>query len=79
MVRHWLRCGADGWRLDVADELPGDFIEGIRRAMDAEKPGSYLLSVGRTSNKIAWRRYLLGRETHGLMNYPLPHGLLPGR
>ena len=22
VVRHWLRCGADGWRLDVADELP---------------------------------------------------------
>ena len=20
-MRHWLRCGADGWRLDVADIL----------------------------------------------------------
>ena len=50
VVRHWLRCGADGWRLDVADELPGDFIEGIRRAMDAEKPGGYLLGeVWRTA------------------------------
>lgn len=27
VVRHWLRCGADGWRLDVADELPGDFAD----------------------------------------------------
>ena len=75
VVRHWLRCGADGWRLDVADELPGDFIEGIRRAMDAEKPGGYLLGEvwEDGSNKIAYdrrRRYLLGRETHGLMNYP---------
>ena len=26
VVRHWLRQGADGWRLDVADELPDDFI-----------------------------------------------------
>ena len=74
-VRHWLRCGADGWRLDVADELPGDFIEGIRRAMDAEKPGGYLLGEvwEDGSNKIAYsrrRRYLLGRETHGLMTTP---------
>ena len=24
VVRRWLRCGADGWRLDVADELPDE-------------------------------------------------------
>ena len=75
VVRHWLRCGADGWRLDVADELPDDFITEIRRAMEEEKPGAVL--IGEVwedgSNKIAYdrrRRYLLGRETHGLMNYP---------
>ena len=81
VVRRWLRCGADGWRLDVADELPGDFIEGIRAAMDAEKPGAYLLGEvwEDGSNKIAYsrrRRYLLGRETHGLMNYPFRTALL---
>lgn len=81
VVRRWLRCGADGWRLDVADELPGDFIEGIRAAMDAEKAGAYLLGEvwEDGSNKIAYsrrRRYLLGRETHGLMNYPFRTALL---
>ena len=81
VVRHWLRCGADGWRLDVADELPGDFIAGIRRAIEAEKPDGYLLGEvwEDGSNKIAYsqrRRYLLGRETHGLMNYPLRTALL---
>ena len=81
VVRHWLRCGADGWRLDVADELPGDFIEGIRTAIDAEKPGAYLLGEvwEDGSNKVAYsrrRRYLLGRETHGLMNYPFRTALL---
>ena len=75
VVRHWLRQGASGWRLDVADELPGDFIEGIRSAIDAEKPGAYLLGEvwEDGSNKIAYsqrRRYLLGRQVHGLMNYP---------
>ena len=81
VVRHWLRCGADGWRLDVADELPGDFIAGIRRAIEDEKPDGYLLGEvwEDGSNKIAYsqrRRYLLGRETHGLMNYPFRTALL---
>lgn len=75
VVRHWLRCGADGWRLDVADELPDDFIVELRQAMDAEKPDCLLLGEvwEDGSNKIAYdrrRKYLLGRETHGLMNYP---------
>ncbi|MCI2058140.1 MAG: glycoside hydrolase family 13 protein [Oscillibacter sp.] len=75
VVRRWLRAGADGWRLDVADELPDNFIAGIRRAMDETKPGSLLMGEvwedGTT--KIAYtlrRKYLLGREVHGLMNYP---------
>ena len=75
MVRHWLRQGAAGWRLDVADELPDDFIAEIRSAMEQEKPDSFLLGEvwEDGSNKIAYsqrRRYLLGSETHGLMNYP---------
>lgn len=60
----------------MADELPDDFIEEIRAAMEQEKPDSFLLGEvwEDGSNKIAYsrrRRYLLGRETHGLMNYPL--------
>ena len=81
VVRHWLRQGASGWRLDVADELPDDFIADIRTAMDQEKPGSIL--IGEVwedgSNKIAYdrrRRYLLGTETHGLMNYPFRNAAL---
>lgn len=75
VVRHWLRLGASGWRLDVADELPDDFIADIRAAMEQEKPDSILLGEvwEDGSNKIAYsrrRRYLLGSETHGLMNYP---------
>ena len=75
VIRHWLRAGADGRRLDVADELPDDFIAGIRQAMDETKPGCLLLGEvwEDGSNKIAYsqrRRYLLGGETHCLMNYP---------
>ena len=75
VIRHWLRSGADGWRLDVADELPDNFIAGIRQAMDETKPGCLLLGEvwEDGSNKIAYsqrRKYLLGGETHCLMNYP---------
>ena len=81
VIRRWLRCGADGWRLDVADELPDDFIEEIRAAMEQEKPDSFLLGEvwEDGSNKIAYsqrRRYLLGRQVHGLMNYPFRTALL---
>ncbi len=81
VVRHWLRAGASGWRLDVADELPGAFIERIRRVMEEEDPDAYL--IGEVwedgSNKIAYstrRKYLLGHQTHGLMNYPFRDALL---
>ena len=75
VVRHWLRAGASAWRLDVADELPDDFIAGIRQAMTREKPDSFLLGEvwEDASNKIAYsqrRRYLLGDELGGVMNYP---------
>lgn len=75
IIRRWLRAGADAWRLDVADELPDDFIARIRRVMMEEKSESFLLGEvwEDGSNKISYgqrRRYLLGQEVHGLMNYP---------
>ena len=75
VIRRWLRAGADAWRLDVADELPDEFIARIRKVMMKEKAESFLLGEvwEDGSNKIAYsrrRKYLLGRETHGLMNYP---------
>ena len=81
VVRHWLRAGASGWRLDVADELPDDFIADIRAAMDETAPGSLLLGEvwEDATTKVAYsqrRRYLLGRELHGVMNYPFRNALI---
>ena len=81
VVRHWLRAGASGWRLDVADELPDSFIADIRRVMTEEMPGSFLLGEvwEDGSNKISYsrrRRYLLGHEADGLMNYPFRNAAL---
>ena len=81
IIRRWLRAGASGWRLDVADELPDWFLVKIRAAMEETAPDSVL--IGEVwedgSNKISYsqrRQYLLGSEIHGLMNYPFRTALL---
>ncbi len=35
IVRHWLRLGADGWRLDVVDEYPDELARMIRQSARA--------------------------------------------
>ena len=81
VIRRWLRAGADGWRLDVADELPDDFVRGIHEAVRAENPNAIL--IGEVwedgSNKVAYgvrRRHLLGHHLDGLMNYPFRSALI---
>ena len=32
VIKHWLRHGIGGYRLDVADELPGFFLKMLRKA-----------------------------------------------
>lgn len=75
VVRHWLKKGIKGWRLDVADELPDSFIEGIRSAMDEEDEDSVLIGEvwEDASNKISYggmRSYFSGDELNSTMNYP---------
>ena len=81
IIRRWLAAGADGWRLDVADELPDDFIHGIHAAARQAKPEAVI--IGEVwedgSNKIAYgvrRRHILGGHCDGLMNYPFRNALL---
>jgi glycosidase len=81
VVRRWLRAGADGWRLDVADELPDDFVHALHEAARAEKPDATV--IGEVwedgSTKVAYgvrRKHILGRHCDGLMNYPLRSAIL---
>ena len=81
IVRRWLRAGASGWRLDVADELPDRFIQKLRAAVEETDPDALLLGEvwEDASTKIAYsqrRKYLLGRELHSVMNYPFRTALL---
>ena len=81
VVRKWLRAGARGWRMDVADELTDEFIAQIKAAAVAEKDDSVLIGEvwEDASNKLAYgklRQYFQGKELDGVMNYPLRTGLL---
>jgi len=81
IIRRWLRCGISGWRLDVADELPDWFIEKLRKVVEEENPEAFVLGEvwEDASIKISYnkrRRYLLGHELHGVMNYPFRTSLL---
>lgn len=81
IVRRWLQAGASGWRLDVADELPDEFILKLRKAMEETDPEAILIGEvwEDASNKISYsqrRRYFLGQELHGVMNYPFRTALL---
>ena len=81
VVAHWLDMGASAWRLDVADELPDSFIEDVRHRVKASGPDNVLIGEvwEDASNKVSYdepRRYLLGDELDGTMNYPLRDILL---
>ncbi|MDR1571156.1 MAG: 4-alpha-glucanotransferase, partial [Clostridiales Family XIII bacterium] len=75
VIRHWLRAGARGWRLDVADELPDSFIASLKTAIKETKGDGLLMGEvwEDASNKRSYgemREYLLGRELDATMNYP---------
>ena len=81
VVRRWLRRGASGWRLDVADELPDSLIRDIRAAMKEEKEDSLLLGEvwEDASNKVSYgalREYFLGSELDATMHYPFRTAVL---
>ena len=76
VLAKWLRAGAKGFRLDVADELPDEFIADIRRRLKNEGMDNLLLGEvwEDASNKISYgrrRKYFMGEELDATMNYPL--------
>ena len=75
VVRRWLRAGARGWRLDVADELPDAFIRELRKA--AKETDSDAVLIGEVwedaSRKVSYgelRGYFRGDELDAATNYP---------
>ena len=81
VIRYWLKYPLGGFRLDVADELPDEFIEKIRLAVKAADPEAVVLGEvwEDASNKIAYskrRKYFWGKELDSVMNYPLKDAII---
>lgn len=81
VIPKWLDLGADGFRLDVADELPDEFIAELRRAVKSTKKDALLIGEvwEDASNKISYgkrRRYFSGGELDGVMNYPFRNSVI---
>ena len=75
VVAHWLKLGADGYRLDVADELPDEFIKLVRNRIREIKPDALLIGEvwEDASVKKAYgrrRQYFTNAELDSVMNYP---------
>ncbi|EKQ56584.1 MULTISPECIES: glycoside hydrolase family 13 protein [unclassified Clostridium] len=81
IMQRWIELGASGWKLDVIDELPDEFIELIRKRIGEINKEAVLLGDiwEDASNKISYskrRKYLQGREVHAVTNYPLRESLI---
>jgi len=73
VAEHWLRFGADGWRLDVPNEIDDDaFWREFRRRCREANPEAYL--VGEIWDDAG--RWLQGDQFDAVMNYPLTRAIL---
>ena len=75
VVAHWLGLGADGFRLDVADELPNEFLYLLKNRVREINPNALVMGEvwEDASNKIAYdirRRYFVDSTLDSVMNYP---------
>lgn len=81
ILQKWIELGARGWRLDVADELPDQFLDNLNKSV--KKMGTDKVIYGEVwedaSNKESYgvrRRYLLGGQLDSVMNYPFKEAIL---
>ena len=81
VIDHWIKAGAKGVRLDVADELPDCFLDKLRIAVKRNGEDNYLLGEvwEDATNKISHggrRRFLQGNQLDSVMNYPFRDAII---
>ena len=77
VIDKWFALGIDGLRLDVADELSDEFIEGIRRAVKRNKPDGLILGEVWKNPMRMNRGYISsGRGMDSVMNYQLADAMI---
>lgn len=81
ILKKWLSLGASGFRLDVADELPDEFLYKVNKCVKDEDHENLIIGEvwEDASTKESYgvkRRYLLGGQMDSVMNYPLREAIL---
>ena len=81
VIAHWLKLGADGFRLDVADELPNEFMAILKTHLRRLRPDALLMGEvwEDASNKVAYGvrcRYFADGTLDSVMNYPFRTAIL---
>ena len=77
IIDKWFKLGIDGLRLDVADELTDEFIEGIRCAVKRNKEDGFILGEVWKNPMRMGRSYIeSGKGMDSVMNYPLINALI---
>lgn len=73
VTRHWLEFGADGWRLDVPEEIKDDtFWQEFRQVVKSVNPEAYI--VGEIWHEAA--HWLKGDMFDAVMNYQITGPIL---
>lgn len=81
VVRHWIKYGCCGYRLDVADELPDEVLGMMYRAAKQQRQDAVMLGEvwedATTKHSYgSHRKYALGGMLDSVMNYPLRNALI---
>lgn len=81
VIRYWMRLGADGIRLDVADELPDEFILQLKQIVTEIKHDAIVIGEvwEDASNKESYgikRKYFTQSELDSVMNYPFMNAII---
>lgn len=77
IIDQWFELGIDGLRLDVADELTDNFIEGIRKAVRKNKKDGFILGEVWKNPMRMNRGYIeSGKGMDSVMNYVLIDALI---
>ncbi len=81
VVRKWLRLGASGFRLDVSDELPDDFLRDLYLSVKSEKQDALILGEvwEDASHKISYgsyRDFIYGHTHDSVMGYPFRNSII---
>ena len=76
VLKYWLKAGIKGYRLDVADELPNEFLDELRNSVKTSD--SNALIIGEVwedaANKYSYdklKEYFCGNQLDSVTNYPL--------